>query len=412
MVFRRRGLKTWTVSIPTPGGKVRKSTGTTDKATAELIEQAVRVCIRKRETKLLNAVIDNAITVGELYDAFMADSLPELRAKLDDVNLEPFVAEWAKRTGPDVKPDTLAHYVYHVRSLMPEGVPFYRSRFTVDALDRWLSEYPATPSTRRKVHSAMSNFAQFLVSKKHLLAHNPMRSVDAPSQGAPRLRYLDVPDMKRLAHSPPEPYCALSALLGGSGIEVTCALGLKRRDVDAGRREIRAAGTKTHSRDRIVRVADWAWEYVAELIADLRPNDRLFPSIDRWMAGGVHNAGCDRAEIEDYQLRDQRHSYAVRASRAGTPAELIARQLGHANAVLVLKVYGRFMPSQQDRDKWEKLATMQDAASEARDTVRGTAPRKDITSDELSPLPTSSRGGTRTRDPGIMRHASARKREG
>jgi integrase len=48
---------------------------------------------------------------------------------------------------------------------------------------------------------------------------------------------------------------------------------------------------------------------------------------------------------------DQRHSYAVRAARAGTPAELIARQLGHAYAVLVLKVYGRFMPSQQDRDK-------------------------------------------------------------
>jgi integrase len=402
MVFRRRGLTTWTVSIPTPGGKVRKSTGTTDKATADAIESAVKYCIRKRETPLLNALLDNKITVGQLYDAYMAEKLPALRAQLDDVDLEPFVAEWKKRIAADVKPDTLEHYVFHVRSLLTEGKPFPRSRFTVDALDKWPSEYPATPSTRRKAHSAMSNFAQFLGKKKHLLEHNPMRPVDAPAQGAPRERHIDVADMKRLANYQPEPFCALSALLGGTGIEVTVALALKKRDVDVARREIRAAGTKTHSRDRIVRVADWAWEYVAELIADRRPNDRLFPGIDRWQAADAHNDACDLAEIEDYQLRDQRHSYAVRAERAGTPAELIARQLGHANAVRVLKVYGKFMPSQQDRDKWEKLATLQDEASEKRDTVRGTVARKNITSDDLSPSPASSRGGTRTRDPGIM----------
>lgn len=79
--------------------------------------------------------------------------------------------------------------------------------------------------------------------------------------------------------------------------------------------------------------------------AALRTNDLFFPGIDRWEASDAHRAACKLAEIEDYQLRDQRHSYAVRAARGGTPAELIARQLGHANAVLVLKVYGRFMPS-------------------------------------------------------------------
>jgi len=402
MVFRRRGVRTWTVSIPTPAGKARKSTGTTDKPTADAIESAVKYCIRKRETQLLNAVLDNKITVGQLYDAYMAETLPALRAQLDDVDLEPFVDEWKKRVAANVKPDTLDHYVFHVRSLLVEGKPYPRSKFTVDALDKWLSEYPATPSTRRKVHSAMSNFAQFLVTKKHLLEHNPMRTVDAPKASAPRERHIEVPDMKRLANYQPEPYCALSALLGGTGIDVSTALVLKKRHVDVARREIRAAGTKTHSRDRIVRVADWAWEYIKERIADLRPNDLLFPGIDRWQAADAHNAACALAEIEDYQLRDQRHSYAVRAARAGTPAELIARQLGHANAVLVLKVYGKFMPSQQDRDKWEKLATLQDKANAKQGTVRGTVPRKNITSDDLSPSPASSRGGTRTRDPGIM----------
>jgi hypothetical protein len=80
--------------------------------------------------------------------------------------------------------------------------------------------------------------------------------------------------------------------------------------------------------------------FIEERQAVLRPNDLLFAGNDRWTAGDAHRAACLRAEIHNYQMRDQRHSYAVRAARAGTPAELIARQLGHANAVLVLKVYG------------------------------------------------------------------------
>ncbi len=67
------------------------------------------------------------------------------------------------------------------------------------------------------------------------------------------------------------------------------------------------------------------------------------------------------------RLRNRVNStYAVRAARAGTPAEIISRQLGHANAVLVLKVYGRFTPSAQERDKWEQIAALQNAEMEKR----------------------------------------------
>ena len=123
-------------------------------------------------------------------------------------------------------------------------------------------------------------------------------------------------------------------------------------------------------------------------------------------ASDAHRVACKLAEIEDYQLRDQRHSYAVRATRGGTPAELIARQLGHANAVLVLKVYGRFMPSQQERDKCERLAHLQDEEAariaEASCTVACTPPRNDMSQPQSRDWLIDSRGGTRTRDPGIM----------
>jgi integrase len=247
----------------------------------------------------------------------------------------------------------------------------------------------------------MSNLAKHLV-RMRIVTANPMRSIDAPPANAPRLRYLDVPEMKRLANYQPEPFCALSALLGGTGIEVSVAVKLRRRDVDALRKEIRAAGTKTHSRDRTVRVAEWAWPYLEERCTALRPNDPLFPGIDRWEASGAHRAACKLAEIVDYQLRDQRHSYAVRAARGGTPAELISRQLGHANAVLVLKIYGRFMPSQQDRDKWERNCDIQDQESAASCTIPCTTPRNNMSQPPVSDWLIDSRGGTRTRDPGIM----------
>jgi integrase len=71
---------------------------------------------------------------------------------------------------------------------------------------------------------------------------------------------------------------------------------------------------------------------------------------------------------------DSRHFYAIRAIRAGTPYELVARQLGHADVAMVAKVYGRFAPRSDERDRWEKIAAAQDQTSEkkiGRDGCRG-----------------------------------------
>ena len=81
-----------------------------------------------------------------------------------------------------------------------------------------------------------------------------MRDVQRPKAPAPRVRFLDEPELVRLADAHEEPFCTLSALLAGMGIEVSVALG--PRDVDRTNREIRAAGTETHSRDRVVPVGN------------------------------------------------------------------------------------------------------------------------------------------------------------
>jgi integrase len=362
MPFRRPNSSHWYLELATPGGSIRKSTGTPDRATARSIERALHELAHRRAWDLLNAMIDDRITVGDLYDAVRNRTEDALRAKLNDVDLEPLIAAWVAVQQADVAPDTMAHYLHVVRTLIVPGKPFPRSQFTAAALEDWLARHKGKSGTRRKAHAAMSQFAKFLV-RRRIIAGNPMRDVEAPRPGKPRCRWLEVPDLMRLADAQPAPYRVLSALFGGSGIEVSVALGLRARDVDHPRREVRAAGTKTHARDRIVRVAEWAWPYLEEHCRQLLPNAPLFPHCDRWRAQDHHKAACEALGIEDYRVHDQRHSYAVRAARAGTPAELIARQLGHADAILVLKVYGRFMPSQQERDKWERIAAQQDAVS-------------------------------------------------
>jgi len=41
--------------------------------------------------------------------------------------------------------------------------------------------------------------------------------------------------------------------------------------------------------------------------------------------------------------------------------ELVARQLGHRDVVMVATVYGRFVPTHQERDRWEQAAAALDA---------------------------------------------------
>ena len=65
-------------------------------------------------------------------------------------------------------------------------------------------------------------------------------------------------------------------------------------------------------------------------------------------------------------------------------------------------VYGRFAPRSDERDRWERL----DEHSNEMGTVAGTTPEATENAKARKPLGShaleSSRGGTRTRDPGIM----------
>jgi integrase len=111
----------------------------------------------------------------------------------------------------------------------------------------------------------------------------------------------ELPDVRWGVDASAEPFRSCFALIFGTGCEVTVAVGLRKRDVMP---EIRARGTKTHNRDRIVRVAEWAWPHVNGLLAGKLPEAELLsdnghqgPSKDVQGPGSVP-AGGDASRRE------------------------------------------------------------------------------------------------------------------
>ncbi|MGH7594418.1 MAG: tyrosine-type recombinase/integrase, partial [Gemmatimonadales bacterium] len=72
------------------------------------------------------------------------------------------------------------------------------------------------------------------------------------------------------------------------------------------------------------------------------------PNVTRWAPADSHSHACAKLSIENYTLRDSRHTFAVNSAKAGIPAEFIAQQLGHADTQMVNKVYSRFTPSRAE----------------------------------------------------------------
>lgn len=384
--FYLRGHRYW-VGVPTSGGGwIKRTTGSSDKSIARAMARMLdEIGPRgRREWDLLDAVGSNSLDVASLYDAYRSHSLEDLRRKLNDADLEPRVSDWIASIAARVAPDTREHYELYVRSLIPAGVRFPQSALSHARIVAWLSSPKlgsrdftkangtrvvtngVGPSTRRKYHAALSGFCEYLRAIG-LLEGNPMRDVKAPRASAARMSYQPLDIIRALSNAQREPYRTLCLLLHATGMEVSVALALKKRDFDMMRREVRARGTKTKARDRITIVDDWAWSDVERFVRRLLPNAPLFPGVNRWTASDMHRRGCATLGIEDYQLKDARHSYAVRAIRAGAPFEHVAEQLGHADTTMVVRVYARFRPSEAERTDWQRIAAMQDQrAIEAR----------------------------------------------
>lgn len=277
MAYHRSTRRHWYFMARTPRAWKQLSTGATDKILANRVEQMWERLAREfRAWDLIEPVLEGRGDILALFDRWeRSDHNPyEMRRLNQDCDLESIVAAWADQYAHDSLADTAAHALAHVRVLLPVDVPCPRSRVTAAWLTEQLTAYPGKRNTRRKVHSSWSTFFAYATTVRKLFPVNPMLEVPRPKPEKSPVRFYELDQVERIvAAQPTADRRALMALLYGTAIEVSTALRLVRADVNPGTKEIRAAGTKAHARDRVRRVADWAWPIVWEHIQHHLPTD-------------------------------------------------------------------------------------------------------------------------------------------
>lgn len=251
---------------------------------------------------------------------------------------------------------------------------------------------PVSASTKRRYLAAVQSFVSYL-REMGILTTDPLRDLQAPPAGPPRCDFLELPDVLRLVEGSAKPYQAIFALAYGAGLEISAVLASIETDVDHAARPIRARGTKAWNRDRLAYVTDWAWPFVERHVSTLLPGARIFRGIDRWKASNYHRERLKGLGLRSLRLHDSRHHWAVENLRAGVPVELVARQLGHSDGTLVLKVYGRFIPCDVEWGYWrERLAELQASKLGGRGAADGAVARPDAKNPHEKSPATGSRG--------------------
>jgi integrase len=371
-VYKRKGRHSWDFKGRTADGWVLVSTGTSARPVAKLIEAMWERLAEYRAWDVLGRV-PKALGVGELYDLWLASKydLTTLRERLNDTDVEPLVEEFLKvYRSNGVKSDSSDHVEAHVRWLLPVGEARLCSTVTPGWITLRLADYKGRPNTRRKVHSSWSVFFDYCTAKG-LFSVSPMAKVTRPKLQKPPIKFYELGEVESiLDHAQSPEIRALWSLMYGTGIEISPALTLRRQDFDELTHEVRAEGTKAHTRDRMAVVDDWAWPAVVALLRHKLPAAEVWPGWNRWTCSDLHREAVIAAKLERrYPMKNSRHTWAVGQARAGVPVHIIQRQLGHSSPKLTLDTYGRFMPDGVDRKHWQGVVSESNARR--RGTVLG-----------------------------------------
>jgi integrase len=353
----------WWARIPrldaAPVQRALDVVGKEHRDTARQVCDFLRWLRGRRESWLLDQLATGGIAVGAAYTAYGENRLDQFivdaRDGVKDADLEPFVAKWQRELERRKKPnpDTRAKYLRQVRTLIPAGQPFRRSQFTKQRIREWLSGLAGQTNRHR---AALSSFGQFLMLED-VLPTNPVRQVPMVTEASPRTLHLTADDAKRLVAALDESYRPLHALMLATGMEVSAALAVRRRDVDFKARTVFARGTKRASRERTCHVYerwDWAWQLVSLHVtaAAILPDAKIFPHLTGDASLDALRSALKATKLdESYRQHDHRHTWAVQAIRDGIDDHAIAYQLGHANAGMLRRVYGRYRPDRSDFDR-------------------------------------------------------------
>lgn len=364
-VYQRGGVQ-W-VRLSYDGIDRRVSCGTERE---DLANDRVRIFYesakRDRHITLLQAIVAGRLSLHDFAVAYYTDTLEQLKKRANDVNLEPAVHRWLRelRVAGERHPDTIKEYDHQVHSLIAPGVPFYASELNPKRIKEWLlslrhmrTGLPVSTTTRRHYYDALRAFVRW-ARVEGLVQRDALEEVETPKLNKARDRILEYPALvAALEAVPPGPVRAALWLAAGSGMEQQAMQRVHGRDVILGQpvlgrtlNGVWAHGSKNGYRSRLAFVREWAWKEVARVTVDALPTARLIDAGERWILREWRKAQI-AAKVADERtvltVHDLRHCYTVMCV-LGTDGEprmdlqWCADQLGHADTVMVSRVYAKY----------------------------------------------------------------------
>jgi site-specific recombinase XerC len=361
------GTKAWMRVLRSDKRSVRVSCETSDPATADEICEMRNALQNRGEFALIDGLADRAISPLALLTEYRRDPmLADAKKALDDIDLEPLVADWrAWLINNEI--ESVDTYVAQVRRLVVEGEAFPRSAFGKNAIRQHLDSLPVTGTTRNRNRAAIRQFSRWLVDRD-ILETNPVNDVRSARENDHRMRYLTPSEVRMHNAALPEPFNVLEAVMAGTGMEWSAIVrtiskrtgaertpGLRRRDIDLTARTIKAIGGKNKWRRRTCHVTElWTWPILVDYATNFLPNALLFSEAVDFHKDvlGMHHAASQAVHLEYSTLHDHRHSYAYATLSRGMPPILVARQLGHQDASQVNKNYGDFIPRGHEYERY------------------------------------------------------------
>jgi integrase len=268
-----------------------------------------------------------------------------------------FLDRWLERYGQRVRPSTYDRAVQAL-STVPElrrwRVHEIRAADVEDAIAAVAGRAP------RQAAIALQLLKQVLKNAQQR-GHRVDAAIFAlrpPRHEEREPRFLTWDEVERLASFCTEGRLVAFAVL--TGLRQGELFALRRRDVDLANRVVRVergarAGTATKTksgRKRVVHLSVIAAELAAEQLVERegRSLELVFPSPagamwrkDNFMAR-MFRPAVRRAELDGLTFHDLRHTYASLMVAAGVTPHVIAEQLGHRDARLVLQRYGHLYP--------------------------------------------------------------------
>ncbi len=337
----RRG-KYWSLYVPRrSGGVVQRACGTMDRKIAEQMGRMVDLLQDQRQWDVLDALDAKTVTVPQVWDAYRMNRLAALVADANTPTLGPLRDAWLASLRN--QPRTIVGYTQKITRMVPDDMK--ASGFTAGWCVDTLANLGVSDGTARQYLHVLSLFGDYLEGH-HIIEHNPVRKrglVRRPKNNAKRTVWHTVEVDTALCYAAPSPFREYFALVHSTGAERDAALVMRRRDIDTDAWTCHIPGTKTKTRDRKgVPIEPWAQPFLRALLRTTLPDALLFPDLTRGTVQTAHMSARKAIHRPEYQLRDARHSYAVRAILRGAPLWKVSKWLGHSNQAITAAVYTQF----------------------------------------------------------------------